>query len=433
MFQSIDLLVAGIGRLVTPVGNAPRCGADMGRLREIPDAAIAISGDRIVLAGEEKRVRDALGGAEPAATLDAGGRLAAPGLVDPHTHLVHAGSREHEWSLKQAGVPYLDILAGGGGILSTMKATREASESDLYAQALRSLDEMLLQGVTTAEAKSGYGLCWEAELKQLRVARALHEAHPVDIVSTFMGAHAVPPEHRDAADDYVEEVVREMIPRVAAERLAEFCDVFCEPGAFDVEQSRRVLLAGRRYGLLPKIHADEIRAIGGSLLAAEAGAISAEHLIATDDDGLAALAGAGVIPVLLPGTSFCLGEGRYARARRMIDRFRLPVALSTDYNPGSCPTESLQLIMTLALLYLKMTPAEILTACTINAACAIGRGGLIGTLEPGKQADVAIFDAPGPEYLPYHFGTNHIFGVIKKGRPVVWRRRRVESETGAGR
>ncbi|MDF2958864.1 MAG: imidazolonepropionase [Paenibacillus sp.] len=420
--KHIDLLITGIGCLVTPTGNRPRGGREMAAIKQIPDAAVAVADGRIVMADEDSAVRAALVDTEVAAVLDAGGRLAAPGFIDPHTHLVHAGSREHEWSLKRSGVPYLEILARGGGILSTMRATRAASGQELYRQAQRSLDELLLQGVTTVEAKSGYGLSLEDELKQLRTAKALDTGHPVDIVSTFMGAHAVPPEFKDRTDDYVGHIVRDMIPRVAEEGLAQFCDVFCEPGVFDLEQSRRVLIEGKRYGLIPKIHAEEIEAIGGAQLAAEVGAISAEHLIVSTDEGLGALAAAGVIPVLLPGTSFCLGLNKHARARDMIDRYGLPVALSTDYNPGSSPTESFQLIMALALLNLKMTPDEILTACTVNAANAVGRGAEIGTLEAGKQADIVILDVPNLAYLTYHFGINHTFGVIKKGKPAVWDR-----------
>lgn len=420
MAEKIDLLVTGIGRLVTPPGNSPRFGAQMRDVREIEGAAIAIAGDRIVCVGTEADVRAEIGDAQVVETLDVGGRLVVPGLVDPHTHLVHGGTRENELALKRSGVPYLEILAQGGGILSTVKSTRAASEDDLYAKARKSLDEMLRQGVTTVEAKSGYGLTTGDELKQLRVAKQLHDTHPVDVVSTFMGAHAVPPEYKGRTDEYVDLVVKEMLPRVAEEQLAEFCDVFCEHGVFSVEQSRRILLEGKRNGLIPKLHADEIEPLGGAELAGEVGAISAEHLLAATDEGLKELADNGVIPVLLPGTSFNLGLSTHARARDMIDRYELPVALSTDYNPGSCPTESIQLIIMLASLNLKMTPEEILTACTINAANALGRGFDIGSLEPGKRADLAILDAPNLAYLPYHFGINHTFGVIKNGRVAVW-------------
>lgn len=425
---SVDVLVTNIGRLVTPPGNLPRFGAEMKDVCEIVDAAVAIRDGRIALCGAEQDVRNDLAEARIAQTIDVGGRLVTPGLVDPHTHLVHGGSREHELALKRAGVPYLDILAQGGGILSTVRSTRAASEEELYEKARRSLNEMLLNGVTTVEAKSGYGLTLEDELKQLRVAKRLNETHTIDIVSTFMGAHAVPPAFQGRSDAFVEQIIEEMLPRVAREGLAEFCDVFCEQGVFSIEQSREILLAGMRHGLRPKIHADEIVPLGGAELAAEVGAISAEHLLAATEDGLAALADRGVIPVLLPGTSFNLGLSQHARARDMIDRYALPVAISTDYNPGSCPTESMQLIMMLASLNLKMTPEEILTACTLNAANALGRGADIGSIAIGKRADLTVFDAPNLAYLPYHFGVNHTYGVIKNGLVAVWDRK----EVGAG-
>ena len=420
--EQIDLLLTGIGCLYTPEGHGPRYGEEMGRIQEISDAAVAIDKGKIVLVGQKDEVMTTLAGAAIRETIDVGGRIVTPGLVDPHTHLVHGGSREHELAMKRSGVPYLDILAKGGGILSTVKSTRQWSGQELYDKAYRSLNEMLLQGVTTIEAKSGYGLNLETELKQLRVSRRLHDSHPVDIVSTFMGAHAVPEEYKGRTEEFVAVIIEKMLPAVAAEGLAEFCDIFCEEGVFDVEQSRVILMEGRHHGLIPKIHADEIVALGGSELAQEVGAISAEHLVMTTDQGLSSLAAGNVILVLLPGTTFNLGLSQHARARDMIDKFQLPVALSTDYNPGSCPTESIQLIIMLASLNLKMQPEEILTACTLNAAAAIGRAADIGSIEVGKWADLTIFDAPNLAYLPYHFGINHTFGVIKNGTQVVWNR-----------
>lgn len=428
--ERIDVLVTGIGRLVTPPGNVPRYGQQMKEVDVITDAAIAIREGKIVAFGAARDVMSLLASVEIEETIDAGGRMVTPGLVDPHTHLVHGGSREHELALKRSGVSYLDILAQGGGILNTVQSTHAASMQELYDKAHRSLNEMLLNGVTTVEAKSGYGLTLEDELKQLRVAKYLNDNHPVEIVSTFMGAHAVPLSYKGCTEEYVDLIVNDMIPKVAEEELAEFCDVFCEKGVFTVEQSRRILLKGRAYGLLPKIHADEIEPLGGSELAGEIGAISAEHLLAATDKGFAAMAEHGVIPVLLPGTSFNLGLAKHARARDMIDTFKLPVALATDYNPGSCPTESIQLVMMLASLNLKMTPEEILTACTINAANALGRGESIGSIAVGKRADLTIFDAPNLAYLPYHFGINHTFGVIKNGKVIVWDRTLVMEESG---
>ncbi|CAH1202099.1 Imidazolonepropionase [Paenibacillus allorhizoplanae] len=428
--ERIDLLITGIGRLVTPPGNAPRCGQQMKQLDIIIDAALAIREGIIVAFGTSQDVLELMRDLEVVETIDVGGRMVTPGLVDPHTHLVHGGSREHELALKRSGVSYLDILAQGGGILNTVQSTREANEQELYDKACRSLNEMLLNGVTTVEAKSGYGLTLEDELKQLRVAKRLNDTHPVEIVSTFMGAHAVPLAYKGRPEEYIDLIVNEMVPKVAEEELAEFCDVFCEKGVFSIEQSRRILLKGKECGLLPKIHADEIEPLGGAELASEIGAISAEHLLSATDKGFAAMAEHGVIPVLLPGTSFNLGLAKHARARDMIDTYELPVALATDYNPGSCPTESIQLIMMLASLNLKMTPEEILTACTINAANALGRGESIGSIAVGKRADLTIFDAPNLAYLPYHFGINHTFGVIKNGNVIVWDRTIVAKESG---
>lgn len=420
----IDLLLTGIGTLVTPLGIRPLRGTDMQQVQTIHRAAVAIRGKTIVAVGTEHDVLRQIKKVPVLQTVDLEGRLVTPGLVDPHTHLVHGGSRENELSLKRAGVSYLEILAQGGGILSTVRATRAASPAQLFTQATRSLNEMLLQGVTTVEAKSGYGLTVEDELKQLEVARKLHEFHPVDVVSTFLGAHAIPEEYKTNPEDYVQLVIEQMLPAVAARELAEFCDVFCEEGVFTADQSRRILQAAQFLGMTPKMHADEIESLGGAELAAEVGAISAEHLLAASDEGLAAMAAAGTIAVLLPGTSFNLGAAP-ARARDMIDRFQLPVALATDYNPGSSPTESMQLIIALASLNLRMTPEEILTAVTLNAASAIGRAQEIGSVEPGKRADLVVFDAPNLAYLPYHFGINHTFAVVKNGRIVVWERRRV--------
>lgn len=417
--KQIDLLIHNIGCLITMQGSpGPRAGTEQSKVESVQNGAIAIQGDQIIAIGREEQVRDAIRGFQVVQELNAEGRLVTPGLIDPHTHLVHGGSREHELDLKLKGVPYLEILAQGGGILHTVQATRKASEEELYLQAKRSLDKMLLFGATTVEAKSGYGLTLEDELKQLRVAQQLHETHPVDLVSTFMGAHAVPVEYKGKSQEYVNLVIQEMLPEIKRLGLAEFCDVFCEHGVFSVEESRQILLKAKELGFQLKIHADEIESIGGAELAGELGCISAEHLLATDDQGMEALRQAGTIAVCLPATSFNLRLQTHARARDMIER-GVPVALSTDYNPGSSPTESLQLVMTLACLNLRMTPEEVITAMTINAAHAIGKADTIGSLEIGKQADIVLYDAPNLAYLPYHFGINHVHTVVKKGKVVV--------------
>jgi imidazolonepropionase len=414
----IDLLITNIGQLITMQGKkGPRSGKEMSEIGLVEKGAIAISEGKIVAVGTEREVIEQIQGLEILEEIDAKGRLVTPGLVEPHTHLVHGGSREHEYPLKLKGVSYLEILARGGGILSTVRATRSATEEELYEKAKKSLDLLLLFGATTVEAKSGYGLSLEHELKQLRVARRLNETHPVEVVSTFMGAHAVPEEYIGRSGEYVDLVIEEMLPVVKNENLAEFCDVFCEHGVFSVEESRRILSRAKEMGFGLKIHADEIEPLGGAELAGELGCISAEHLLAVSDAGLKAMKQAGVIAVCLPATSFNL-RAKHAPARKMIE-MGIPVALSTDYNPGSSPTESLQLVMTLACLNLNMSPEEVITAMTINAAYAIDRGDQAGSLEAGKQADVVLFDAPNLNYLPYHFGINHVDTVIKAGKVVV--------------
>ena len=401
-------LIVNIGMLATPLGDTARRGSEQGEIRILRDAWILLEGDRIA----------DLGSGEPpllpgARRIDAGGRLVTPGLVDAHTHLIFGGWRQNELALKLHGVSYLEILARGGGILSTVKATRQATEEELFDKAGEALAEMLSFGVTTAEAKSGYGLDLETELKQLRVIRRLQMAQPVDLAATFLGAHALPPEYKEDREGYLRLLCEEVIPKVAEEGLAEFCDVFCETGVFTAEESRRILEAGKRYGLRPKIHADEIDAIGGSQLTREVGAISAEHLIVCPPEGIAAMAEAGTVACCLPATSFYLGS-TYAPVRDMI-RAGVPVALATDFNPGSCPSLNIQFVMNLGCLRYRMTPEEVLTAVTLNAAAAIGRADTIGSLEPGKQADLVIWEAPDLDYICYRMGSNLAETVIKNG------------------
>ncbi|WP_374016078.1 imidazolonepropionase [Paenibacillus thiaminolyticus] len=415
----IDLLIHNIGTLITMQGSrGPHTGREMSEVGAVRRGAVAIRDGLIVAAGSEDEVMAEIGGLAIERKHDAQGLLVTPGLIDPHTHLVHGGSREHELALKLKGMSYLEILAQGGGILSTVRATRQATEEELYAKAKTSLDMMLSFGVTTAEAKSGYGLTLEDELKQLRVAHRLNREHPVDLVSTFMGAHVVPEEYKGRSGEFVRLVIEQMLPEVKRQGLAEFCDVFCEHGVFSVDESEQILLAAKELGFGLKIHADEIEPIGGAQLAGKLGCISAEHLIAASDEGLEAMRQAGVVAVCLPATSFNLRLTHHARARTMIE-MGLAVALSTDYNPGSSPTEALQLVMTLGCLNLGMTPEEVLTAVTINAAHAIGRADTVGSIEAGKQADLVIFKADNLAYLPYHFGINHVHTVFKRGNVVV--------------
>jgi imidazolonepropionase len=341
-----------------------------------------------------------------------------PGLIDAHTHLVHGGSREKELALKLNGMSYLEILKQGGGILDTVAKTRQASHEELKKQAQKSLDQMLIHGTTTIEAKSGYGLDLDTEIKCLQVARELNDEHPIDIIPTYLGAHAIPKEFSANPQGYIRMMIEEVMPYVIGHRLAEFMDVFCEEGVFSPEDARELMEAGRDMGFKLKIHADEIVSLKGAELAAEMQAISADHLLAASADGLNAMCQAGVTAVLLPGTSFYLMLGRYADARKMIAK-GLRVALASDYNPGTCPTENLQAIMTLACFGMQLSPEEILKGMTINAAYAVDRAAEIGSIEAGKKADLVILNAPNWDYVIYHFGINHVDKVIKSGRLVV--------------
>ncbi|MBS2772091.1 imidazolonepropionase [Anoxybacillus rupiensis] len=415
--QLLDTLITNIGQLLTMEGKGPAKGEQMKKLSVLNHAAVGVKDGKIAFVGSAKQAEQL----QAERVIDADGRLVTPGLVDPHTHLVFGGSREQEMTLKQQGVPYLEILKRGGGILSTVAATRNASEEELVQKAKLHLDRMLSYGMTTVEAKSGYGLDRQTELKQLRVVKRLKEEHPIDLVSTFLGAHAIPPEYQHDPEQFLAEML-ELLDVVKAEQLAEFVDIFCETGVFTVEQSRAFLQAAQAKGFAVKIHADEIDPLGGTELAVELGAASGDHLVGASEAGIRKLAQSNTIAVLLPGTSFYLGKEAYAKARSMIDA-GAAVALSTDFNPGSSPTENLQLIMSIAALKLKMTPEEIWHAVTVNAAYAIHRGEEAGRIAIGRKADLVIWDASNYAYVPYHYGVNHVHMVLKAGRVVAERSR----------
>jgi imidazolonepropionase len=410
-----DLLIVNIGQLATPRGRKPATGEKMSSLRLVRDAAVAIKDESIAAAGPQEKVgREYLGEKE----LDAGGRLVTPGFVDPHTHMVFAGSREREFEMRCQGASYKEIALAGGGILSTVRATREASEEEILRQSLPRLSRCLEFGTTTVEIKSGYGLDTPTELKMLRVIDRLRRETPLDIVSTLLGAHEVPPEYRTDREGYVQLLIEQMIPAVAESGLAEFADIFTEQHVFDIGQSRRILKAAKEAGFKLKLHADEIVALGGAELAAELKAISADHLGAISRKGIKALAESGAVAVLLPGTTFFINLDKYAPAAEFKEA-GVPIALSTDCNPGSSMTESMQIIQTLACLYMGLTPAEALTASTLNAACAIDRAEKVGTLEPGKQADMVIWDCSDYRAIAYHYGVNLARTVVKKGKVVA--------------
>ena len=348
--------------------------------------------------------------------IDARGKTIVPGFVDAHTHLVHGGSRENELAMKLSGNSYMEIHEAGGGILSTVRSTRALSEKELTEKALRSLRVMLQHGTTTVEAKSGYGLDLETELKCLKVAKKLNELQPIQIISTYMGAHATPPEFGDT-DEYLDFVIERVLPEIKAQGIAEFVDAFCEKGIFTAEQARRDLSEAKKLGFKLKVHADEIESFGGAELAAELGAISAEHLMAISEQGIEALAKSGTVAVVLPATSFFLMAPQYAPAKKMIES-GVCVAIATDYNPGSSPTENIQQAMWNACFKMKLSPEQIFRGVTINAAKAICRERIVGSLEKGKQADLLVLNAPSLEYALYHFGVNSVRQVWKQGKKV---------------
>ncbi len=419
-----DLWITNAAELATPTGSQPRAGAAQGEIERLHDVDLLCRSGRIVAIGspEEVALAARMGDGPPVDRWDAGGGTLVPGFVDPHTHLPWAGTREAEFAQRLAGRSYREIAAEGGGILSTVASTRAATEDELADLTRRRLDRMLAWGTTTVEGKSGYGLSVEDELKQLRALARAADRHPVEVVPTLLAAHETPPEYRPDTDGYVELVCSEIVPAVAAEGLASYCDVFCEQGVFTVEQSRRVLLAGVEHGLRPRLHADEFVDSGGAELAAELGALTADHLMAVSDAGIDALAASGVIAGLLPGTSFFLKKDAYAPARRLIEA-GVPVSLATDCNPGSSHTESMVMIFWLAVLELDMTIEQALTAATLNAACSLELGETHGSLEIGKQADVVVLEASSFDHLAYHYGIHPVEAVIKSGAVIYERDR----------
>ena len=409
----VDLLIKNAAELLT-LSPSFKEEAGLGMIR---NGAMAIQEEKIFWIGKTEELPKefclSTGGQE----IDATGKVVMPGLIDSHTHLIFAGSRENEFEQRIQGLSYLEIAERGGGILSTVEATRKASFDELLLLGKKRLDRMLSKGVTTVEAKSGYGLSLHDEMKILRVTKTLQEVHPVEIVPTFLGAHTIPKEFRDARTRYIDLLVQEIIPRVAQERLAEFCDVFCEEKAFTLEESRKILETGKEYGLKPKIHADQLSPGGGAELAAEIGAFSADHLEYVSQTGIERMAEKGVIAVLLPGASFFLSMKKLPPAREMIQK-GVCVSLATDLNPGSSMTESLPLMMTMGCTMYKMVPREVIRGTTVHAARSMGREKEIGSLEAGKQADILLLDIPNYRYLPYHFGVDHIELVVKKGKIV---------------
>ncbi len=419
----VDLLITQAAQVVTCSGDAPKRGKAMRDVGIIEHGGVAVKDGRIVAVGP---TQDLAGRYRAKETIDASGRVVLPGFVDAHTHVVYAGDRVAEFELRIGGVTYMEIMAAGGGIVSTMKAVRQASLQALAAQSRARLDSMLALGTTTAEVKTGYGLSTADEWKLLNVIAMLDKTHPMQLVPTFLGAHAIPPEYRSDPDAYVDLVVDEMLPMAKAwyeqshfytQRTPFFCDVFCEEGVFDVAQSRRVLDAGRAYGLLPKIHADEFVNLGGVRLAVDMHATSVDHLDVTPAEEAALLAASDTIGVVIPAVNFHLGSCHFADARGLIDA-GVAVALATDINPGSSPCPSIPMVMAIATRYQRLLPAEALNAVTLNAAYAVGLGEEVGSLQPGKQADLLILDTHDYRHAAYQFGVNLVAMVFKQGQRV---------------
>ncbi|MFH0916321.1 MAG: imidazolonepropionase [bacterium] len=437
-----DLIITGAGELLTcPRGDSgPGVRSDLGK---VSDGAIAARSGRVAWVGKTAQLREEVRPLPGAEVVEAQGRVVMPGLVECHAHLAFVGDRPDEFQLRVSGATYQEVAAAGGGIMSTVHETRSAKDQVLRESAHRRLDLFLTYGVTTVEAKSGYGLSLEQELRLLEVYRDLDAVHPVDVVPTLLGMHVVPVEFSDRVDDYVKMVAKKMVPAAAKRKLARFCDAFCEKGAFSVDQCRRVLAAGLEHGLLPKLHADQLSSTGGTEMAVELGAVSVDHLDKVSDAGIASLAAAAeraraagakgrakgqppaTVAVLLPGATFFLGEGGHAPARRLLDA-GVPVALSTDFNPGSSPTQNLWLMATMGCSALRMSAAEVIRAITIEAAAAVGLDHEVGSLEVGKKADILILEHTNHTQIPYRYGMNPVWRVFKAGRCVVRRDETVE-------
>lgn len=416
--RKTTLLIKNIGQLITMQGPVPRRGDNLSEIGLINNGAVAVSGEDIIAVGASAEIVGRVDLAENCMVISGEHKVVTPGLIDPHTHPVFARTREAEFEMRLAGNSYMEIARAGGGIRSSVRHLRETSANELYINSKKTVDRLLSFGITTIEGKSGYGLSTEAEIKSLEVIRMLNENEPTDILPTFLGAHEIPDEYRDNRRGYIDLVIDEMIPAVAEKKLARFCDVFCEEGVFNVEESREILEAGKKHGLMPKIHADELKSTGGAELAVEVGAISADHLTHISDKGIEMMSKSGTVAVLLPGTSFALGLEESAPARKMIENDVI-VSLSTDCNPGSSMTESMPIIISLAALKLKMTAAESLAAVTVNAACAIGLGDRSGKLENGLPADIVVWDMKDYRELPYHYGVNLTETVIKHGKVII--------------
>ena len=415
-----NIFIKNASELVTCSGFAAKKGHEMSELHIIPDGAVIVREGIIDAVGTTQELETTLqkSGSDLSEfdTIDAQNKAVLPGFIDPHTHFIFGGYRADEFSWRLRGDSYMDIMKRGGGILNTVRETRKASANELLQTGIKRLDAMLSFGVTTVEGKSGYGLDSDTEIKQLEVINHLDGIHYIDIIPTFLGAHAVPEDYKGRADEYIDYLIEDVMPQVAERKLAEYCDVFCENNVFSVDQSRRLLTRARELGFKLKLHADEIVQLGGAELAAEINATSADHLLQASDEGIRQMAQADVVATLLPGTAFSLKEP-YARGRFIIDS-NCAVALATDFNPGSCFTESIPLIVALATLYMNITTEEAVSALTINSAAALDRADTIGSIDAGKQGDLVVLEYPSYKFIPYHIGISTVEKVVKKGNIV---------------
>jgi imidazolonepropionase len=409
----LHLALINIKQLITVAahGKRTKTGSEMSNLHIVENAAVIVKDETITWLGKMEEL--SMSSMKETDVLDCIDKIVMPGFVDSHTHLLFAGSREDEFAMRSSGASYQDIAARGGGILSTVRKLREASKKELKKDARRWLNAMLRHGTTTVEIKSGYGLDLDNEVKMLEAINELNNEEVTTIVATFLGAHAIPPEYQGRSKDYVREIVDRMIPYVGAKRLATFCDVFCEQGYFDIEQSRAILTQGQQFGMTPKLHAEELSASGGADIAVSLSAVSADHLEHISESGIEALARSGTVATLLPGVSFFLNH-HHAPARKLIDS-GTAVALATDFNPGSCMSYSMPMMMTIACAQMHMSPEEAISASTLNAAAALNLSNKIGSIEVGKLADVVVLDLPNYKFLPYHFAENHVWKIVKNG------------------
>jgi len=421
--KDCDLIIKNIGQLLTLAGDTPKRGGEMSNLVIVENGAVASKNGKIVAVGKEDSVISEINLLDNAKEINAENKVITPGLIDCHTHLVFSGSREEEFYLRIKGEDYLKILRRGGGILSTVDAVRKSSFNKLFKNGIKILNDMLSFGTTTVEIKSGYGLSTEDEVKILKVIKRLDEEHPIDVVPTFLGAHAFPKEYKNKEEDYVNLIIEEMLPAVKEKNLAKFCDVFCGRGVFNLEQTERILNAAKDLGYKLKIHADQLSYNGGAELAAKMNAISASHLEYISDGGIVNMKQKRIIGELLPGSVFFMGKTNYAPAKKMINN-DVPLTLATNYNPGTCAIKSLPIIMTLACIYMGMSAEEVIAATTINAACALDLQYDIGSIEVGKKSDMVIWDVNNYKQIPYFLGLNLVQKVIKNGTIVFQKNKR---------